>query len=150
MSDQVNHPDHYNATQFEVVEVLEGLGMAPAFYLGSVFKYLCRSPMKLDSAQRHDPVEHLRKARWYASRLVPRWNDRSFGGMALELPTSQLLRSRSPHADMGLGEEYAEAMGAWLDVVREVRIHGRLLNALPLKRLVASLDRLITTLEQHT
>lgn len=38
MSDQVNHPSHYNHGTMEVIEAIEGLNLG--FHEGNVLKYL--------------------------------------------------------------------------------------------------------------
>jgi len=64
MSDAVNHPNHYNAGRFEVIDVIEDWGLG--FNDGNAVKYIGR--------HRHKgrPVEDLRKARWYIDREIAR------------------------------------------------------------------------------
>ena len=58
----INHPKHYNAGRFEVIDVIEDWGFG--FHLGNVVKYLARAPHKSDE------LEDLKKAEWYLSRYV--------------------------------------------------------------------------------
>lgn len=58
--DLVNHPPHYTShpSKVEAITICEHLN----FCLGNVFKYVFRSGLK------HNSVEDLRKAAWYAER----------------------------------------------------------------------------------
>ena len=40
MSEQVNHPSHYNSGKIEAIDVIEDWGLN--FSLGCVVKYICR------------------------------------------------------------------------------------------------------------
>jgi len=60
MSDVVNHPKHYNAGQFEVIDVIEDWKLG--FNLGNTVKYIARADHKGSS---HDD---LKKALWYLGR----------------------------------------------------------------------------------
>lgn len=60
MGDAVNHPAHYQgAAGVECIEMSEHLG----FNLGNAFKYVWRC-----DAKHPDPIEDLKKARWYLHR----------------------------------------------------------------------------------
>lgn len=65
MSDQVNHPSHYNAhpAGIECIDVVEHMG----FNLGNAVKYIWRVGLKSD-----DPVQDLEKAAWYVRREIER------------------------------------------------------------------------------
>jgi len=65
----VEHPRHYTAGRFEVIEVLEDwVRHAPDPVTGSLqwncLKYLSRMWLK------KDPLEDAEKARWYLTRLI--------------------------------------------------------------------------------
>lgn len=64
MTDQVNHPTHYNSGRIEVIEALEDWKLG--FHLANAVKYIARagkkSPEKL--------VEDLEKAIWYIRRFI--------------------------------------------------------------------------------
>lgn len=60
--DPVDHPAHYNADGIEVIDVIEAFGLG--FRLGNVVKYILRADRK------EQPVEDLRKARWYLDREI--------------------------------------------------------------------------------
>jgi predicted 2-oxoglutarate/Fe(II)-dependent dioxygenase YbiX len=62
MSDQVNHPSHYNSGKIEVIDAIEDWKLD--FHAGNVVKYVARHQHKLN------PVEDLKKARWYLDRLI--------------------------------------------------------------------------------
>lgn len=64
MKEQVNHPAHYNAGRFEVIDVIEDWQLG--FSLGNAVKYIARAPHK------GDPVQDLRKAAWYLQREIER------------------------------------------------------------------------------
>jgi hypothetical protein len=60
--DNVNHPKHYNAGQFEVIDVIEDWGLG--FHLGNTVKYIARAPHKSNA------IEDLKKAKWYLDRYI--------------------------------------------------------------------------------
>ena len=78
MAEQVNHPQHYfgEGNPFEVIEVIEALGMGWGFCFGNALKYLARSPHK--GSERTD----LEKARWYVNRLCTK-GYRTPGGITI-------------------------------------------------------------------
>lgn len=62
MEDIINHPWHYCMGKLEVIDIIEGQNMG---YLdGCAIKYICRYRYK------DHPIEDLKKARWYLSRLI--------------------------------------------------------------------------------
>ena len=65
--DAVNSPDHYNTGNIECIEAIED-SMSPAafkgYLKGNCMKYLWRYDYK------GKPVEDLKKASWYLSRLI--------------------------------------------------------------------------------
>lgn len=65
MSDPVNHPSHYKAhpSGVECITITEHMN----FSLGNAVKYIWRAGLK--SA---DPVEDLKKAKWYVEREIAR------------------------------------------------------------------------------
>lgn len=67
--DNVNSPSHYtNGSQEAIVTIEEAIEPAPSvkagFLQGQVLKYLLRVWLK------SNPLEDLRKARWYLDRLI--------------------------------------------------------------------------------
>ena len=60
----VDHPKHYNAGKFEVIDVIEDWKLG--FCLGNVVKYIARAEHK------NSPIEDLKKARWYLDREIQR------------------------------------------------------------------------------
>ncbi len=60
----VNHPPHYNTGKIEVIDAIEDWGLD--FNAGNVVKYVARYQHKAN------PVEDLKKARWYLDRLIER------------------------------------------------------------------------------
>lgn len=60
MSEQVNHPSHYQGNGLEVIDVIESFELG--FNLGNAIKYILRAGKKGDRS------EDLRKAIWYISR----------------------------------------------------------------------------------
>jgi len=56
----VNHPDHYNTGDFEVIDVIEDWNLT--FCLGNAVKYIARAGHK------NDRKEDLEKALWYLQR----------------------------------------------------------------------------------
>lgn len=70
MSDNVNHPKHYNKGRIEVIEFIEDQRLG--FHLGTVVKYVCRAGKK-DPAKK---IEDLEKAVWYLRRKIELWKAR--------------------------------------------------------------------------
>ena len=64
-ADPVNHPPHYNShpSGVECVTVAEHMN----FCLGNALKYIWRAGLKSK-----DPIEDLKKARWYVDREIAR------------------------------------------------------------------------------
>lgn len=60
--DTVNHPAHYNAGKFEVIDVIEDWQLG--FHLGNTVKYIARAKHK------GSELEDLRKAAWYLNRKI--------------------------------------------------------------------------------
>ena len=68
MSDNVNHPNHYQSnTGIEVIDVIKSftseLSGEEAFCIGNAIKYICRYSKK-------NGVEDLEKAKWYIDRAI--------------------------------------------------------------------------------
>ena len=64
MSEQVNHPSHYNSGKIEAIDVIEDWGLN--FSLGCVVKYICRADYKGTT------IQDLEKAAWYLNREINR------------------------------------------------------------------------------
>ena len=64
--EKVNHPDHYNSGQYEVVDVIDDAGFGEGFCLGNALKYILRARHK------ENYVEDLKKAKWYLEYLIQR------------------------------------------------------------------------------
>jgi hypothetical protein len=64
--DSVNHPPHYGGEDnpYEAIKVIEAWGLG--FCLGNTVKYIARNDHK------GNPLEDLRKARWYLDREITR------------------------------------------------------------------------------
>ena len=65
----VNHPEHYNKGKIEVIDAIEDWGLD--FNAGNVVKYVARHQHKAE------PIEDLKKARWYLDRLIEGWENGS-------------------------------------------------------------------------
>jgi len=65
----VNHPPHYNQGNIEVIDAIEDWGLD--FNAGNVVKYVARHQHKAE------PIEDLKKARWYLDRLIEGWENGS-------------------------------------------------------------------------
>ena len=65
----VNHPSHYNSGNIEVIDAIEDWKLD--FNAGNVVKYVARHQHKAN------PVEDLKKARWYLDRIIQRLEDGS-------------------------------------------------------------------------
>lgn len=71
--DAINHPSHYNAGKYEVIDVIEDWRLN--FNLGNSIKYIARAHHK------GDPISDLRKAKWYLEREINRMQSSRYGGV---------------------------------------------------------------------
>lgn len=64
--DMVNHPPHYNEhpSGVECIQIVEHMN----FCRGNAVKYIWRA------GEKGDPIEDLKKARWYIDREIERLN----------------------------------------------------------------------------
>lgn len=67
MSDNVNHPKHYNFGKIEVIQVIEDWNLG--FCLGNSLKYIARADHK------GNRLEDLKKAQWYLQREISRMEE---------------------------------------------------------------------------
>lgn len=67
--ERVNHPNHYNQGKIEVIDAIEDWDLN--FCEGNVIKYVARHRHK------DEPLEDLKKARWYLDRLIGKIEDES-------------------------------------------------------------------------
>lgn len=67
--EKVNHPKHYNKGKIEVIEAIEDWDLN--FSEGNVVKYVARHRFK------GEPLEDLKKARWYLERLISNLESKS-------------------------------------------------------------------------
>jgi hypothetical protein len=65
MSNQVDHPEHYQANGIEAIEVIEGFNLN--FNLGNAIKYILRADKKGNKKQ------DLEKAQWYLKREIEKF-----------------------------------------------------------------------------
>ena len=63
----VNNPPHYNQGNIEVIDAIEDWGLD--FNGGNVVKYVARHKHKAE------PLEDLKKARWYLDRIIEGYED---------------------------------------------------------------------------
>ena len=66
MSDNINHPSHYETAGIECIEAMEltqGREAVKSFCLCNAYKYLWRHKNK-------NGLEDLKKARWYLDRFI--------------------------------------------------------------------------------
>lgn len=69
MNDIVNHPTHYNAGRYEVIDIIESVVMSmdltpfQGYCLGNAIKYLGRFRHK-------GGIEDIEKAKWYINKLI--------------------------------------------------------------------------------
>lgn len=69
MIDVVNHPPHYKSDSgIESIDVIEGFGLN--FRLGNTIKYILRHNKK------GNPLEDLKKARWYLDREIEKLEEK--------------------------------------------------------------------------
>ena len=67
--ERVNHPNHYNQGKIEVIDAIEDWDLN--FCEGNVIKYVARHRHK------DEPLEDLKKAKWYLDRLIGKIEDES-------------------------------------------------------------------------
>ena len=72
VDDRVNSPSHYTSGKQEVIDIIESAikdAPSPIFGLlqGQVLKYMLRVWLK------DNPLEDLKKARWYLDRLIEQY-----------------------------------------------------------------------------
>lgn len=65
-TEAVNHPSHYNAGKYEVIDVIEDWNLD--FNLGNSIKYIGRAGKKNPDKI----IEDLEKAAWYLNREIER------------------------------------------------------------------------------
>ncbi|MHA3065778.1 DUF3310 domain-containing protein [Lacticaseibacillus saniviri] len=79
MTDNVNHPSHYDHGNMETIDVIQG-GMTAeeyrGFLKGNIIKYISRADYK-------NGLEDLKKARWYLDKLIESVDDPSLKVFAI-------------------------------------------------------------------
>lgn len=87
MSDNVNHPSHYNSYRgLEIIDLVEQMN----FNRGNAVKYIARAGFKDPQTE----LEDLKKARWYIDREIER-----VGGIREQPQEGQTeIRSSDPTA----------------------------------------------------
>ena len=68
MSENVNHPAHYNVGAIEVIDIIENQGWGLGFNRGNAVKYILRAGHK----DKNKEIEDLKKAMWYLNREIER------------------------------------------------------------------------------
>jgi hypothetical protein len=68
MSENVNHPAHYNVGAIEVIDIIENQGWGVGFNRGNAVKYILRAGYK----DKNKEIEDLKKAMWYLNREIER------------------------------------------------------------------------------
>lgn len=64
MTDDINHPPHYNTGKIEVIEFIEDQKLD--YHSGNAIKYICRAGRK----DKTKTIEDLEKAIWYIRRRI--------------------------------------------------------------------------------
>lgn len=62
MTNNVDHPQHYNMGKIEVIDAIEDWDLN--FHLGNAVKYIARA------AYKKDYLQDLEKAKWYLEREI--------------------------------------------------------------------------------
>jgi len=62
MKEKINHPDHYQGSGLEAIDVIEAFNLD--FNLGNAIKYILRAGKK------ESKIEDLKKAHWYLAREI--------------------------------------------------------------------------------
>jgi len=73
MTSKIDHPAHYGGARnpHEHVKCAEAWGLVQNAFLYNATKYICRVGKKAGA----DPLEDLKKARWYLDRAIKRLED---------------------------------------------------------------------------
>lgn len=68
--DSVNHPNHYNDGNIEVIDFIEDKNLD--FHLGNAIKYISRAGKKHEQgmSNKQKEINDLRKATWYINRKI--------------------------------------------------------------------------------
>ncbi len=66
MTEEINHPEHYNQSEIEPVDVWDDWGMGIEGYITNILKYLCRGGHKPGAFLNKD----MAKVRWYINRAI--------------------------------------------------------------------------------
>ena len=88
MTDNVNHPAHYETGKFECIEVMletQGVEAVLNFCQCNAFKYLYR-------AKRKNGLEDMKKAVWYLNKYIELKEGHMFCDWILTLPYGSLLK----------------------------------------------------------
>lgn len=64
LTDLVDHPPHYTKGKIEVIDAIEGMGLADDYHLAAAVKYIARCRHKGNVEQ------DIRKAIWYLERKL--------------------------------------------------------------------------------
>jgi hypothetical protein len=75
MSDNINHPSHYNKGKMETIELIRNAMSSTEFegYLqGNIIKYISRYRYK------NSPLEDVKKAEWYIKRLIQELDNQDY------------------------------------------------------------------------
>lgn len=78
MTDLINHPPHYTATDIEPIKVIEAWRLG--FCLGNTVKYIARHEHKGTALQ------DLKKAAWYLQREIERLEKTADSHPLMKLP----------------------------------------------------------------
>lgn len=125
MSEQVNHPKHYNAhpSGVECIDIVEHM----TFNCGNAIKYIWRAGLKPDTGT----ILDLEKAKWYVEREIerlsqapsPRWE----AGIVIDSDTplgdidwvvARWLETEWPRNEPATTAEVAEVHGISVDAAR--------------------------------
>lgn len=94
MTDNVNHPAHYNVDGLEVIDIIEAftkdLNSMDAYETGNIIKYILRWPHK-------NGLEDLKKARWYLNHMIARLEavDAWYGAVTSTAEEDKELKTQS-------------------------------------------------------
>ncbi len=80
MTEQINHPKHYNQySGIEIIDLVEQMN----FNRGNAVKYIARAGFKNPETE----VQDLEKARWYIDREISRLRGLNSDGSLIPTPT---------------------------------------------------------------
>jgi len=114
--ERVDHPSHYNAGKFEVIDVIEDWGLG--FNDGNALKYIGRHKHKGRA------IEDLEKAAWYLAREIARLKSLAEPYDLSNLPCPYCMSRGSIEKAPGIGVHSCRQCGKSLTLTQDRALKG--------------------------